>query len=110
MMTQLLSRSLGAALLAGVSCSATPTHAADLVLQWNEIAQRAVGPANAYIQSRSMAITHLAIFDAVTGATGTGTVGIGACPGRGPRCYCSLFEGHAELLDRWLPVWGLLFV
>src|SRR3977135_2595867 len=23
------------------------------------------------------------------------------CPGRGPRCYCSLFEGHAELLDRW---------
>ena len=78
MMTQLLSRSLGAALLAGVSCSATPTHAADLVLQWNEIAQRAVGPANAYIQSRSMAITHLAIFDAVTGATGTGTVGIGA--------------------------------
>jgi hypothetical protein len=68
MLTQLLSRSLGAALLAGISCSATPTHAADVVLQWNEIAQRAVGPANAYIQSRSMAITHLAILDAVTAA------------------------------------------
>src|SRR3982074_1088706 len=62
MMTRLLSRSVAAA----------------LVLQWNEIAQRAVGPANAYIQSRSMAITHLAILDAVAGATGTGTVGIGA--------------------------------
>jgi hypothetical protein len=36
MMTQLLSRSLGAALLAGVSCSATPTNAADPVLQWNK--------------------------------------------------------------------------
>ena len=78
MMTQLLSRSLGAALLAGVSCSATPTHATDLVLHWNEIAQRAVGPANAYIQSRSMAITHLAMLDAVTDAIGAGTVGIGA--------------------------------
>ncbi|HET9538576.1 MAG TPA: vanadium-dependent haloperoxidase, partial [Mesorhizobium sp.] len=78
MMTQLLSRSLGAALLAGVSCSATPTNAADLVLQWNEIAQRAVGAANAYIQSRSMAIMHLAILDAVTGATGTVAVGTGA--------------------------------
>src|SRR4029077_17900637 len=71
MMTQLLSRSLGAALLAGVSCSATPTNAADPVLQWNEIAQRVVGSANAYIQSRSMAIMHLAILDAVTGATST---------------------------------------
>ena len=71
MMTQLRSRSLGAAILAGVSCSATPTHAADLVLQWNEIGQHAVGPANAYIQSRSMAIMHLAILDAVTGATST---------------------------------------
>jgi hypothetical protein len=78
MMTQLLSRSLGAALLVGVSCSATPTNAADLVLQWNEIAQRAVGAANAYIQSRSMAIMHLAILDAVTGATGTVAVGTGA--------------------------------
>ena len=36
-MTRLRSRSLGAALVAGVLCSATPTHAADLVLQWNEI-------------------------------------------------------------------------
>jgi hypothetical protein len=71
MMTQLRSRSLGAAILAGVSCSATPTHAADLVLQWNEIGQHAVGSANAYIQSRSMAIMHLAILDAVTGATST---------------------------------------
>ena len=71
MMTQLRSRSLGAAILAGVSCSAPPTHAADLVLQWNEIGQHAVGPANAYIQSRSMAIMHLAILDAVTGATST---------------------------------------
>ena len=68
MMTQLRSRSLGAAILAGVSCSATPTHAADLVLRWNEIGQHAVAPANAYIQSRSMAIMHLAILDAVTGA------------------------------------------
>jgi PAP2 superfamily len=78
MMTQLLSRSLGAALLAGVSCSATPTNAADPVLQWNEIAQRVVGSANAYIQSRSMAIMHLAILDAVTGATSTVAIGIGA--------------------------------
>jgi hypothetical protein len=78
MMTQLLSRSLGAALLAGVSCSATPTNAADSVLQWNEIAQRVVGSANAYIQSRSMAIMHLAILDAVTGATSTVAIGIGA--------------------------------
>lgn len=78
MMTQLLSRSLGAALLAVVSCSATPTNAADPVLQWNEIAQRVVGPANAYIQSRSMAIMHLAILDAVTGATSTVAIGIGA--------------------------------
>jgi hypothetical protein len=69
-MTQLRSRSLRAALVAGVLCSATPTHPADLVLQWNEIAQRAVGPANAYIQSRSMAIMHLAVLDAVTGGTG----------------------------------------
>ena len=78
MMTQLRSRSLGAAILAGVSCSATPTHAADLVLQWNEIGQHAVAPANAYIQSRSMAIMHLAILDAVTGATSTVGVGNGA--------------------------------
>jgi hypothetical protein len=78
MMTHLHSRSLGAALVAGVLCSAMPTHAADLVLQWNEIAQRAVGPANAYIQSRSLAITHLAVLDAVTGGTGTVPVGIGA--------------------------------
>jgi hypothetical protein len=28
------------------------------------------------------------------------------CPSRGPRCHCSVFEGHAELLDRWLPVWA----
>src|SRR4029077_3585897 len=78
MMTQLLSRSLGAALLAGVSCSATPTNAADPVLQWNEIAQRVVGSANAYIQSRSMAIMHSAILDAVAGATSTVAIGIGA--------------------------------
>jgi hypothetical protein len=71
MMIQLRSRSLAAAILAGVSCSATPTHAADLVLRWNEIGQHAVGPANAYIQSRSMAIMHLAILEAVTGATST---------------------------------------
>jgi hypothetical protein len=76
-MTQLRSRSLRAALVAGVLCSATPTHPADLVLQWNEIAQRAVGPANAYIQSRSMAIMHLAVLDAVTGGTGV-VAGIGA--------------------------------
>ena len=30
------------------------------------------------------------------------------CPGRGPRCYCSLFEGHAELLDRWQSVCNIL--
>src|SRR3979490_109103 len=30
------------------------------------------------------------------------------CPGRGPRCYCSLFEGHAELLDRWQPICNIL--
>src|SRR2546430_9593682 len=69
--TQLLSRSLGAAILAGVSCRATPTHAADLVLQWNEIGQHEFGPATASIKSRSMAIMHLAILDAVTGATST---------------------------------------
>ena len=78
MMTHLHSRSLGAALVAGVLCSATPMHATDLVLQWNEIAQLAVGPANAYIQSRSMAIMHLAVRDAVTGGTGTVAAGIGA--------------------------------
>src|SRR6266540_3389373 len=69
-----LSRSLGAALVVA-TCSAAAAEPADVVLQWNEIAQNAVAPTNPYIQSRSMAITQLAILNAITDATITKDAG-----------------------------------
>src|SRR3712207_946979 len=65
-------RSLGAATLLAPSCPAAAAEQSDAVLRWNEIAQQAVAPANAYVQSRGMAITQLAILDAVKRA-GPGT-------------------------------------
>lgn len=48
-----------------------PTAArADVVLDWNRIAARTVGGQNPFNQARLMAITHLAMFEAVNAVTG----------------------------------------
>jgi hypothetical protein len=43
---------------------------ADVVLDWNKIAARTVGGQNPFNQARLMAITHLAVFEAVNAVTG----------------------------------------
>jgi hypothetical protein len=49
----------------------TPAAArADAVLDWNTIAARTVGGQNPFNQARLMAITHLAVFEAVNAVTG----------------------------------------
>jgi hypothetical protein len=73
MKVQSLWRSLGSAVLAAFVCTAVSAQPADVVLQWNDIAQRTVAAANAYIQSRSMATMHLAVLDAVGATSGRTT-------------------------------------
>ena len=69
-----VSRSFGATMLVALSCTAVSAEPADTVLRWNEIAQQTVAPANAYIQSRSMAIAQLAVLEAVERAVGAKTI------------------------------------
>ncbi|HYG90974.1 MAG TPA: vanadium-dependent haloperoxidase [Azospirillum sp.] len=74
-----VSRSSGATLLVALSvvalsCTAASAEPADTALRWNEIAQQTVAPVNAYIQSRSMAITQLAVLEAVTRSVGSKAV------------------------------------
>jgi len=67
-----MSRRLSVVLLWAATCLAAPGGAAaDVVLEWNEIAQRTVAPVNPLLQSRSMAIVQVAVADAV-GAVGGG--------------------------------------
>lgn len=60
---------MSAVLLISLVC--TPAAArADVVLDWNEIAARTVLTQNPFNQARLMAITQLAVFEAVNAVTG----------------------------------------
>ena len=56
---------LGAAALLAAAGAAVAADGADPVLRWNEIGQATVAVANPFIQSRGMAMTQLAVLDAV---------------------------------------------
>lgn len=76
-------RSIGIAALVALSSTSAPAGSADTVLQWNEIALQSVASANPFIQSRSMAISQLAVLLAATKATNeaaTAEVGETASP------------------------------
>jgi hypothetical protein len=70
-------RGLGAAAVVALAGSALSAKAMDEVLRWNEIAQQAVAAGNAYVQSRSMAITQLAVLRALERAEGSRAAGTG---------------------------------
>lgn len=59
---------LGIAVVAPLSCASA--QSADVVLLWNEIAQQTVAPAAPPIQSRSLAVTHLAVLEALEEVAG----------------------------------------
>ena len=68
MTAQVLARTFGATILLALSWGAAAAEPIDTVLQWNEIAQQTVAPANPLVQSRTMAITQLAVLDALKAA------------------------------------------
>lgn len=72
MAIQSVPRILGATVLLALSWAAAAAEPADVVLQWNEIAQQTVAPANPLAQSRGMAITQLAVLDALKAAQAAG--------------------------------------
>jgi hypothetical protein len=63
-------RLLTAVLFVVATSAPTSAGAADVVLEWNEIAQRTVASANPLIQSRNMAIVQAAVADAVATVLG----------------------------------------
>lgn len=72
------SASVGAALIIALYSSAVAAERVDAVLHWNEVAQRAMAAANPLVQSRSMAITQLAVFKAVTNASALAAADVGS--------------------------------
>ena len=65
-------RIFAATILLALSGGAAAAEPADAVLQWNEIAQQTVAAANPLVQARSMAITQLAVLDALRAAQAAG--------------------------------------
>jgi hypothetical protein len=69
---QISARAIGAASLILLAAAAPAADSADSVLRWNEIAQKTVAAADPLAQSRSMAITQLAVLDALKAAQAAG--------------------------------------
>jgi hypothetical protein len=67
-----VSRRLGAGLLLTFAWSSASAQAQNAVLEWNEIARQTVAAENPLLQSRSMAMTQLAVLDAATAVGGGG--------------------------------------
>ena len=63
-------KQLGSALAAGLLLLMPATASADVVTDWNAIMQTTVSSHNAFFQTRSAAITQLAVFEAVNGIIG----------------------------------------
>lgn len=78
MMSKAVLWRLGGAAVVALAGPAVSAEAVDEVLRWNEIAQQAVAPGNAYVQSRSMAITQLAVLRAFERAEAGTAAGSGS--------------------------------
>jgi hypothetical protein len=93
---------LGLSAVLTVALLATPAGArADVVLEWNAIAARTVSVQNPFAQARTMAITQLAVFEAVNAVLGGyepyGT-GLSAAPGASAEA-AAIAAAHAVLLE-----------